>query len=283
MTLTAPKATDLPALDSDYPLSAEQIAAFQKNGHVLLRGIASPEEVAPYRAVITEMTNEFAKRYKPLEERDTYGKAFIQFSNLWELNESARKFVCARRFARIAAELMGVDGVRLYHDQALYKEAGGGHTPWHQDQQYWPLDGVKCVTLWMPLVDADAEMGTMRFASGSQKLGYIGHQDISDESETRWSEFVAEKGYPITYVGAMKAGDATFHNGWTLHGAPGNVSPDRTREVMTIIYLEDGATITPPDSPSRENDLKRWFPRMKPGDPAASALNPLLYHKEKMP
>jgi ectoine hydroxylase-related dioxygenase (phytanoyl-CoA dioxygenase family) len=283
MTLTATKATALPALDSDYPLAADDIAAYQKNGHVLLRGIASPAEVAPYRAVITEMTNEFAKRYKPLEERDTYGKAFIQFSNLWELNESARKFVCARRFAKIAAELMGVDGVRLYHDQALYKEAGGGHTPWHQDQQYWPLDGVKCVTLWMPLVDADAEMGTMRFASGSQNLGYLGHQDISDESEERWDTFVAEKGYPITYVGAMKAGDATFHNGWTLHGAPGNASPDRTREVMTIIYLEDGATITPPDSPSRENDLKHWFPRMKPGDPAASALNPLLYHKEKMP
>jgi hypothetical protein len=81
----------------------------------------------------------------------------------------------------------------------------------------------------------------------------------------------------------MKAGDATFHNGWTLHGAPGNESSERTREVMTIIYLEDGAIITKPDSPSRENDLAHWFPKMKPGDPAASELNPVLYHREKMP
>jgi len=283
MTLTAPKTSDLPPLQSGYPLSADQIAEYRKNGHILLRGVASASEVAPYRAVITEMTNEFAKRYKPMEERDTYGKAFIQFSNLWEMNESVRKFVFARRFARIAAGLMGVNGVRLYHDQALYKEPGGGHTPWHQDQQYWPLDGVRCVTLWMPLVDADAEMGTMRFASGSQNLGYLGHQDISDESEGRWQAFVEEKGYPLFYAGAMKAGDATFHNGWTLHGAPGNESPTRTREVMTIIYLEDGATITKPDSASRENDLARWFPKMKPGDTAASELNPLLYDREKMP
>jgi ectoine hydroxylase-related dioxygenase (phytanoyl-CoA dioxygenase family) len=80
---------------------------------------------------------------------------------------------------------MGVAGVRLYHDQALYKEAGGGHTPWHQDQQYWPLDGVKCVTLWMPLVHASTkEMGTMRFADGSQELGYLGSLNVSDDSES---------------------------------------------------------------------------------------------------
>ena len=36
--------------------------------------------------------------------------------------------------------LLQTPGVRMYHDQALYKEAGGGYTPWHVDQFYWPLD-----------------------------------------------------------------------------------------------------------------------------------------------
>jgi ectoine hydroxylase-related dioxygenase (phytanoyl-CoA dioxygenase family) len=178
---------------------------------------------------------------------------------------------------------MGVDGVRLYHDQALYKEAGGGHTPWHQDQQYWPLDGVRCVTLWMPLVDADENMGTMRFAAGSQNLGYLGPQNISDDSEVRFGQMIADKGYEVRSVGAMKAGDATFHNGWTLHGAPGNSSPSTTREVMTIIYMEDGGVLSPPDTRQREGDLAAWFPGLKPGDIAAGPLTPLLYHKEKLP
>jgi ectoine hydroxylase-related dioxygenase (phytanoyl-CoA dioxygenase family) len=216
---------------------------------------------------------------KPMAERDTYGKAFIQVGNLIELDARAAKFVLSRRFAKIAAELMGVEGVRLYHDQALYKEPGGGHTPWHQDQQYWPLDGAKCVTLWMPLVDAEESMGTMRFAAGSQKLGYLGPMNISDDSEEQLSELVKEKGYPVEYVGAMRAGDATFHDGWTIHGAPGNDSQTQTREVMTIIYVEDGARITEPDSPQRQNDLRRWFPGHGPGDPAASELNPLLYRR----
>ena len=279
MTAATMNISNLPPLDSPYPLTSEEIAGFQTNGFALLRSVATPEEVAAYRQILHDTTMAHNQQTKPLSERDTYGKAFIQVGNLWQKSEAAARFTLSRRFAQIAADLMGVEGVRLYHDQALYKEAGGGHTPWHQDQQYWPLDGAKCVTLWMPLVKADESMGTMRFASGSQALGYLGHQNISDDSDARWGKLVEEKGYPITYAGAMHAGDATFHDGWTLHGAPGNNSPDQTREVMTIIYVEDNARITPPDSPSRENDLRSWFPGLKPGDLAASDLNPLVYRK----
>ena len=273
----------LPGLSSDYTLTDEQIQRYRSDGYVLLRGVCSPDEAAAYRPVLRDVTMAHNRNTRPLEERDTYGKAFIQVGNLWQKDERAAIFTKARRFARIAAQLMGVEGVRLYHDQALYKEPNGGHTPWHQDQQYWPLDGARCVTLWMPLVDCTQDMGTMRFASGSQNLGYLGNEDISDDSEARFDALVLEKGYPLSYAGAMRAGDATFHNGWTLHGAPGNASADTTREVMTIIYIQDGAVITEPDHAARVNDLANWFPGLKAGDPAASALNPLLYHSEKLP
>ncbi|MES2461163.1 MAG: phytanoyl-CoA dioxygenase family protein [Armatimonadota bacterium] len=272
----------MPALDSPYLLTDEQITDYQKQGFALLRGIASTDEVAAYRPFITGLTDEFAKGYKPLEQRDTRGKAFIQLANLWQKDEAVARFTLSRRFAHIAAELMGVDGVRLYHDQALYKEPGGGHTPWHQDQQYWPLDGVQCITLWMPLVDASADTGTMRFASGSQALGYLGPQNISDDSEVRFGQLIQDQDIAVHAVGTMQAGDATFHNGWTLHGAPGNASLDTTREVMTIIYFADEGIISQPDTTTREKELSAWFPGLKPGDRAASRLNPLIYHKEKL-
>ena len=63
--------------------------------------------------------------------------------------------------------LLEVAGVRLYHDQALFKEAGGGHTPWHADQFYWPLATDRTVTAWVPLVDVPMEMGPLAFATGS--------------------------------------------------------------------------------------------------------------------
>lgn len=269
-----------PDLSNPYELGADAVASYQKNGHVLLRGVASAQEIQAYRDLIASTAAEFAKSYKPLAERDTYGKAFIQIMNLWRVEEGIRRFTFAKRFAKIAADLMGVDGVRLYHDQALYKEPGGGPTPWHQDQQYWPLDGVKCVTLWMPLVDVTAEMGTMRFADGSQELGYLGALNISDDSEAQLEGLIKDRGYNVSFSGDMKAGDATFHGGWCIHGAPGNASTTTTREVMTIIYLEDGAIITEPDSPQRESDLENWFPGLKAGDLAASEINPLLYRRD---
>jgi ectoine hydroxylase-related dioxygenase (phytanoyl-CoA dioxygenase family) len=76
----------------------------------------------------------------------------------------------------------------------------------------------------------------------------------------------------------MKAGDATFHYGWTLHGAPANAT-DRPREAMTVIWYADGARVTEPDNFNRRRDLERWMPGLKPGDLAASELNPLVFRR----
>lgn len=268
----------LPDLASPYALGADSIAAYERDGHVLLRGVASRDEVAAYRPVIHECVMRHNKQTLPLDQRDTYHKAFLQIANLWENDAAAAKFVLARRFARLAAELMGVDGVRLYHDQALFKEGGGGPTPWHQDQYYWPLATRHTITMWMPLVDVPIEMGVLTFASGTSG-GPLLPLAISDASNAEYERIVRERGLPIAQA-PMRAGDATFHSGWTLHMAPGNRT-QTMREVMTIIYYADGATISEPDNPHRPADLTRWFPGQTPGEVAASPLNPLLYHRKQ--
>jgi ectoine hydroxylase-related dioxygenase (phytanoyl-CoA dioxygenase family) len=267
-------------LEDEYPLTGEQREAYRREGHILLRQVCSPEEIAAYRPAIHDATYRFSHEARPLEERDTYGKAFIQTGNLCWRDEVVKAFVFARRFARIAAELMGIDAVRLYHDQALFKEAGGGHTPWHQDQYYWPLDTDNTVTLWMPLVDLTEEMGTMVFASGSQKRGLLGHLAISDESEASFQEYVETESLPLAAAGAMRAGDATFHAGLTLHRAPGN-SGAYTREVMTIIYYPDGVRLLEPDNPGRRGDFRHIYPNGKAGELAVGDHTPVLYSRHQ--
>lgn len=263
-------------LASDYPITVEQTTRFQRDGHILLRGVASKDEIAAYRPVILQARDKYGAEAIPLAQRDTYGKAFLKGMNLWPHDEGVKKFVLARRFAKIAADLLGVAGVRVYHDQALLKEAAGGLTPWHQDQHYWPLLTDNTITMWMPLVDATPEMGTMHFASGSHKNGYLGDLPISDESEFKFEQFIEKRGYTKSPGAAMAAGDATFHYGWTLHGAPGN-SSSQNREVMTIIWYPDGTRVGPLDNASRLRDRDRWMPGLMPGDLAASELNPLVY------
>ncbi|MCQ6559805.1 phytanoyl-CoA dioxygenase family protein [Paenibacillus mendelii] len=269
---------ELPLLDEDYALTPEQIASYQENGHIKLDGVAAPDEIECYEPVIAGYVRQHNHHDKPLRERDTYGKAFIQVGNLWEFSEEAARFVMARRFAKIAAELMGVEAVRIYHDQALFKEPGGGFTPWHQDQLYWPLDSSNTITMWMPLVDVSEEVGSMTFVDGTHKLGYVSRQLISDESHKTIGSYIEGKGLATTSYGALSAGDATFHAGWTIHSAPGNPT-ESMREVMTVIYYADGTRALNPDSRARENDLKRWLPGVNPGELAVSPLNPVVYQR----
>jgi len=189
--------TTAPDLSADYALTQQQIDQYQANGHVLCRGLASPDEIAFYRKAILDGVEKLNTERRKMEDRDTYGKAFLQIFNLWRQNEVLRKFVLAQRFAHVAANLMGVDRVRLYHDQALFKEPGGGHTPWHQDQFYWPLDTTNTITMWMPLIDINSDMGIMKFASGTHRLGSITSKEISDSSEDFFNNFVSSNKFDV--------------------------------------------------------------------------------------
>ena len=267
--------TRLPSLNTTIKIEQEQIEAFRRNGHTLIKSVLQPDEVSVYREVINEAAYTYNTEKRKLEERDTYGKAFLQIMNLWEADEQVKKFTLAKRFAKIAAALLGVTNVRIYHDQALYKEPGGGFTPWHQDQYYWPLSTTNTVTMWMPLIDITEEMGMLTFASKSHTAGFVENVAISDESEALLEKHIKDKGFNISRAKSMNAGDATWHYGWTLHNAPGNNS-NKTREVMTIIYFADGALVTEPQNQHQENDRQRWLCNTEPGKPAASKLNPLV-------
>lgn len=267
---------DLPALDEPHHLDEPTIDAFRRDGHVAVPGLASAAEAEAYRPVVAAAVRRWNGEQRPLEARDLYGRAFLQTANLWVNDPAVRRFVFATRFAAVAATLLGCRGVRLYHDQALFKEPDGGPTPWHQDQVYWPIDDERTVTMWMPLADLDPAVGSMTFASGTHRLGRLGDEVISAESEVAFGQLVAREGLELATHGALAAGDATFHTGWTLHRAGPNPT-EHMRPVMTVIYVADGAVVGEPDSVFQQFDLATWIPGAVPGDPVASELNPRLW------
>jgi ectoine hydroxylase-related dioxygenase (phytanoyl-CoA dioxygenase family) len=130
--------------------------------------------------------------------------------------------------------------------------------------------------MWMPLIDITEEMGMLTFASESHKSGFVENVAISDESEALLEKHIRDKGFQISRPKYMKAGDATWHYGWTLHTAPGNQSKEITREVITVIFFADGATVTEPQNKHQEADRQRWLGGLEAGSLAASKLNPLV-------
>ncbi|HVW98411.1 MAG TPA: phytanoyl-CoA dioxygenase family protein [Mucilaginibacter sp.] len=265
----------LPDLNNFKNISKENIEEFQEKGHTLVEEVLTADEIAAFRPVIVDAADRYNTEKRKLEDRDTYGKAFLQIMNLWQCDEDVRKFVLSKRMAKIAADLMGVRNVRLYHDQALFKEPGGGPTPWHQDQYYWPIDTFNTVTMWMPLVDIDVDMGMLTFASCSYSKGSVFNFEISDESESAFADYVKEQEFPISRAKTMKAGDTTWHRGFTMHHANGNNS-DKRREVMTVIYVADGARVTPYKNNWQKNDHEKWLMGVPIGSEINSALNPRL-------
>ena len=159
-------------LAAEYPLSAAQLEAYRKDGFVLLPGVLSPALLDGCREVLRRYTYAAAADKPPLGDRDTYGKAFLQVGGLWQRGGVAKALTFSPRLAGIAARLMGARGALLHHDQCLFKEPGGGHTPWHCDQRYWQLrheegGGEPSTSAWIPLQPVPLAMGPMEFAVGS--------------------------------------------------------------------------------------------------------------------
>jgi len=269
----------LPDLEEPCAVDPAIVEEFQDKGHAVVRSLCSSSEVARWRPVLEAATRRGAWDSRPLAERDTYGRAFLQAGNLWQVDPRIRAFTCSLRFAAVAATLLGVDHVRLYHDQGLLKESGGGRTPWHQDQQYWPLEHdrpVHSLTMWMPLVDISDEVGSLRFASGTHLAGDLAGDlagPISDESDATFAALLEQGRFPVESHGGLRAGDASFHAGWTLHSAGENPS-DRDRPAMTVIWFADGCRIAAEPTTHQTFDLAIWLDGAPPGSAAGGPLNP---------
>ena len=126
-------------LNESYPLSQHHIDFYRTNGFIKLKNVLEADTLKHYGQLISQKVVENTQNVNTLSDRDTYGKAFLQIFNLWREDKDIKKFIFSKRLAKIATQLMEVKGVRMYHDQALFKESNGGYTPWHADQYYWPL------------------------------------------------------------------------------------------------------------------------------------------------
>ncbi|MFI5695500.1 phytanoyl-CoA dioxygenase family protein [Kribbella sp. NPDC051586] len=262
-------------IDSPYQLADDAPERFERDGFVRLPGVLDAPTIDFFEPEITSKVIELNTMHLPLAERSTYGKAFLQVTNLWQHSELVRQFVLSQRLGRIAAELMGVKGVRLYHDQALYKEADGGITPWHADQYYWPFSSDRTCTVWIPLQETPAGMGPLEFAVGSQAFEFGRELPISDESEIALQQALSEQGFGVS-AEPYALGDVSFHTGWTFHRAGPNTTAI-PRRVMTIIYIDADITVTTPTNDNQRADLAHWLAGTEPGLVPDTPLNPRIW------
>ncbi|NOS54888.1 MAG: phytanoyl-CoA dioxygenase [Cyclobacteriaceae bacterium] len=264
-------------LDEPYLLTADQVPFYQKNRYIKLKQVLNEETLSFFNQAITRCVVQMNTVDTPIEQRSTYGKAFLQLFNLWREDEIVKQLIFSKRLGRIAADLMQTQGVRVYHDQALFKEGGGGITPWHADQYYWPLETDKTVTAWMPLQATPLELGPLEFSAASHQIVEGRELEIGDESET-----VIQQKLRVTdfkhVIEPFDAGEISFHSGWVFHRAGANTTA-QTRKVMTIIYMDKDMKLKNPENKNQINDWNTWCPGATVGEVINSPINPILFQR----
>ena len=258
-------------------VTQDQIAAYQRDGAVLIKGLRA-DWVDVLRAGVARNMAEpgpyAAENLKPGEA----GRFFDDYCN-WQRIPEFEQVIRDSEVVEVAAALMESSQVHLFHEHVLVKEPGTAKaTPWHQDGPYYFVDGKQSVSFWSPL-DPVRE-ASLRCVAGS-------HLWEKDVLPTRWLSETAFYPDPDHYLPVpdpdaegmqvlewpMEPGDAVAFHFRTLHGARGNTATLRRRAFSLRLVGGDarygarpGPTSPPfPGHGMRPGERLRedWFPLLR--------------------
>ena len=281
----------LPRLTGRFPVTPEMIAALRRDGHLRIDGFFTAEEIAAYRPHLSRAIDEAIRNERLVAEGTVdVGRGWKYVKDVWALNETTRAFLINERVGRLAADLLGVRGVRMFRDQSYYKEPGGGCTPWHQDSLFIPLDAREVIAVWIPLTRITEEMAPMDYVSGSHlSPDFLGASGIDENDLTEYESRMRAKGFAIANYGTFEPGDVAVHYASTVHSSRKNRA-NADREVIVGAYFPDGARVAGEISlPSeaidfeqranriRAENIARAMPGLRPGDMAAGPKLPLVF------
>lgn len=265
-------------------LTAEQIESYRENGFVILEDFLTPEELETWRRCTLEAVEQRLDTRMPegshalknqSDPNDFYNRVFTQCLRLADIHDGMHELIFNRDLARMGATLAGVDGLRIWHDQALLKPPYGNPTAWHLDNPYWSFDSRDALSVWVALDDVSQQNGCLYYLPGS-------HQQAEHSRNTGIGNVFGDlfRVYPewlgIEPVPAeCPAGSAVWHNGLTAHGAGANVTP-RPRRAMTCAFMPDGCTYN-----GKPNILSESYrATLQVGDVLNDEQqNPLVWHK----
>jgi hypothetical protein len=247
-----PTSTDMKlSTPDDYPLSAAQVASYQREGYLVLPDVVAETELLPLETTfqrfiqgrVTGMGRDFCDMSGP------YERAFEDFNLINAVlprryDASLVGNVFERRALAIARQLIG-DDIALDYDQFLAKRPRRAEAvfAWHQDLGYWPTGtpDTRTVTCSLALDDATLENGCLQVVPGS-------HQEVQLRAHrpSTWSSSpgLREEAHTLTVELRptdaivslpVRRGSITVHNERIVHGSPGNTT-DGWRRTYVVAF-----------------------------------------------
>lgn len=267
-------------------LTPEQIASYRNQGFLVIESFLDATELARWRCFTEEAVRQRLEQTQGKDladiltnQRDPdnyYAQVFTQCLKLADTHAGMRELMLDPRLGEMAATLAGVDGIRIWHDQALFKPPFGNPTGWHLDVPYWSFDSRQAISIWVALDDATLANGCMWYVPGSHEEATFQNVGIGQNLADLFKIYPQWRAIdPV--AGPCPAGSAVFHNGLTAHGAGANMT-NRPRRAMTCAYMPDGSTFN-----GKRNILPEdYFHSLQIGDVLNDeTINPLIWSREK--
>ncbi len=264
-------------------LSQDDVASYQRDGVAVLRGVFSDTWIETLARGLARNIAEPGPYRRDYTEDGEPGHFFGDYCN-WRRITEYEDFARNSPAADIAQALMGSAKVNFFHEHVVVKEPGtSDRTPWHHDQPYYCVDGFDNVSLWLPLDPVPRERA-VEFILGSHRWGrwftptkFVGvDYERSDQDYETMPDIEAERDRHEIVAFELAPGDCVAFHFRTVHGAPGNASPDTRRRAISFRWTGDDARFA-----LRQGEMSPPFPdfaecSLSPGDPLDSALFPVI-------
>ena len=265
-------------------LDDNEIRRYQQDGFLHVPGFLKEGEVAELKQAVLATVESMGRRKvadSELTEESGdsyYDRVFTQRLNLWRISPVVKSYMLRAELGELLCRLADVGGMRVWHDQALIKPPFGNPTAWHLDNPYWSFSSRDSISIWIALEPATLGNGCMWFVPGSQRLARFDNVGIGENVGDLFRLY-PEMANTDPVAVPMQAGDCSFHNGLTAHGAGANMTRQR-RLAMTCAYMPDGSVFN-----GQSNILPpSYLKTLSKGDTLRNDdWNPLIYPLPKGP
>ena len=222
----------------------DQLESFERDGFLLIEeGFVDLETVELVRDRFERLfAGDYETGIRPDEVNWVPGRdpedRTRQVCNGWKADPWIAAQVLSERTGRLAAELMGWDGVRIVQDNCIWKPPGTKSIGMHQDGSYLDyLDPPELVTCWIALDDTAADAGTLSYAAGSHRWPRSPENRGEFHAPDDWLAPVRRALPPAEELRLVpvevKAGGASFHHHLTFHGSGPNAASVHRRAVIS--------------------------------------------------
>lgn len=239
---------------ASYTVSSADIAAFHRDGAIVLRGVVAQPWLDRLAAAIERdiaKPGPFYHGYVP----DGGAGRFHGNLKIWENDPEFRAFCFESGLPEIARQFFGSRKVNLLYDQLFVKEPGTvNRTRWHNDQPYWPVTGYDVLSFWLSPDPVTAETGALEFVRGSHKWDRWFQPEAFGEGKDvaksayeqnpdyeRMIDIEADRSAYDIVSWELDPGDMYVFHALTVHGAGGNQRAEARRRGYTVRYTGDDA------------------------------------------